>query len=62
MWISSGVPQAVVSVSESTTFCMVRISRKVTAVKAPSMKSAPWAKFTTPSVPKISVRPRAMSA
>jgi hypothetical protein len=34
----------------------------VTAQKAPIMNSAPWAKFTTPSVPKISVRPSAISA
>jgi hypothetical protein len=34
----------------------------VTAQNAPIMNSAPWAKFTTPSVPKISVSPRAISA
>ena len=36
--------------------------RKVTAQKAPSMNSAPWAKLMTPRVPKTRVRPRAISA
>ena len=41
---------------------IVRIFCSVTAQKAPIMNSAPWAKFTTPSVPKIRVSPRAISA
>jgi hypothetical protein len=34
----------------------------VTAQKAPIMNNAPWAKLTTPSVPKMRVSPRAISA
>jgi hypothetical protein len=35
---------------------------KYTPRKAPTMKKAPWAKFTTVSMPKISDRPTASSA
>ncbi len=32
------------------------------APKAPSMWSAPWAKFTTRNIPKMTARPRATRA
>ena len=34
----------------------------LTAQNPPIMNNAPWAKLTTPSVPKMSVSPRAISA
>ena len=41
---------------------MFSSSLTLTATKAPSMNSAPWAKLTTPSVPNTSVSPSAISA
>src|SRR5512147_326464 len=36
--------------------------RKYSPMKAPTMKNAPWAKFTTVSMPKIRLKPMASSA
>ena len=60
--ISSAVPQGESWVGSIVTVSIVISWRNVTAQKAPSMNSAPCAKLTTPSVPKTSVRPRAISA
>jgi len=51
-----------VTLSSFTEVESVRSFWSATAQNAPSMNSAPCAKLTTPSVPKTSVSPSAMSA
>jgi len=57
-----GLPRKSTPEGSDALWLSVKILLSVTAQKAPIMNSAPWAKFTTPSVPKINVRPSAMSA